>query len=271
MGLHLPKLAARSVDGTTTSQSRSTGSNDILTSSDEASKASALWTHHSSPVPFRLTPHLAGFVCLPGAPANVGPFAISLTTVAQALAAAQRPSHVLTSLYRTLLRADYILWHRGRQAAVHAFQLLLGAENETPAQLESDSSDSDSDTETGGCKRKTKLFNELGVKAVDSVRSDKTGSVGPAQSTSQQHQQQQQQQQQTNVVQHQKSKDCVLLPDLTNEQLIQLITLTLDAMNANLKSVSDYSGAEPGTWSSIAAATNPSNLIQMDPAHLPWV
>ncbi|TPP57986.1 Transcription-associated protein 1 [Fasciola gigantica] len=241
MGLCSPKVVSLPTDGKTSTHGRSSDSSDALLSSTDDTGKSPSWTHYPSPVPFRLTPHLAGFICLPGAPANVGPFAVSLTTAAQAFASAQRPNHVLSTLYRTMLRADYILWHRGRQAAVHAFHLLFGSDSgSTNPQMTGDSMDSDSDTDTeaGGHRRKTKLFNELGVKAVDSIRGDKGGSIAHVLPSSQQQQQQvQQQQKQLTSVQRQKSagRDCVLLPDLTNEQLIQLITLTLDAMNTNLK------------------------------------
>ncbi|KAF5398116.1 hypothetical protein PHET_05828, partial [Paragonimus heterotremus] len=204
------------------------------------------WPIAPNPVPFRLTPNLAGFVCLPGAPAHVGPLAASFAVAAQALSNAQR-SHCLGGLYRTLLRGDYILWHRGRQAAVHAFQLLLGGQSWVADSLSS-SGDSDSDEAEPGWKRKKKLFDELGVSSVRSATTEREHSDHPTLDTG-----------------------TALVPDLTNEHLIQLITLTVDAMNSSLKVTSDYSGREPNAWSFIRAAVDPSNLTQMNPDWLPWL
>ncbi|CAH8662345.1 unnamed protein product [Schistosoma margrebowiei] len=111
-------------------------SSKISTDSSTIDELSDKWLSHYRPVPFRLTPHLAGLVCLPGAPAKVGPFAASFTTTAQALMNAPY-DHSLTSLYRTLLRRDYILWHRGRQSSIYAYQLLMSEQDETIQQSSS--------------------------------------------------------------------------------------------------------------------------------------
>ncbi|KAA3675078.1 transformation/transcription domain-associated protein [Paragonimus westermani] len=218
-------------------------------SSDQTLSSDADSTHYwriaPDPVPFRLTPNLAGFVCLPGAPAHVGPLAASFAVAAQALSSAQRSR--LGGLYRTLLRGDYILWHRGRQAAVHAFQLLLGGQPWLADSLSS-SGDSDSDEAEPGWKRKKKLFDELGVSSVRPGTTDREYSDYSTLDTR-----------------------TVLVPDLTNEHLIQLITLTVDAMSTSLKVTSDYSGREPNAWSFIRAAVDPSNLAQMNPDWLPWM
>ena len=81
------------------------------------------------PAPLRLTPQLAGLVCLPGVPATIGPFASAMASLNQAVS--QRRASIVACL-RTLLRDDFILWHRGRQAAVHASLLadLLAIEND---------------------------------------------------------------------------------------------------------------------------------------------
>ncbi|KAF6768529.1 Transformation/transcription domain-associated protein [Paragonimus kellicotti] len=184
-------------------------SSDRTLSSSDVDSAH-YWPIAPNPVPFRLTPNLAGFVCLPGAPAHVGPLAASFTIAAQALSNAQR-SHCLGGLYRTLLRGDYILWHRGRQAAVHAFQLLLGGQSWLADSLSS-SGDSDSDEAEPGWKRKKKLFDELGVSSVRPATTEREHSDHPTLDTR-----------------------TALVPDLTNENLIQLITLTVDAMNTSLK------------------------------------
>ncbi|CAH8511956.1 unnamed protein product, partial [Dicrocoelium dendriticum] len=233
MGLRIPKTSVNS------SSSRSIGS-DSTSLSDHSSP---LWRITPSPVPFRLTPHLAGLVCLPGTPPHIGPFGASFTTAAQALANTQR-SHSLASLYRAVLRNDYILWHRGRQAAVHAFQLMMDEQIWTTPEA---SSDSDSDDAELGCKRKNnKLFDELGVAAPLPVSMEPDCAGGT-------------------------ETQAALVPDLTNEQLIHLITFTVDAMNTSIRNLSDYSGSEPNAWNLIAAATDPSNLAQMSPDWLPWL
>lgn len=83
----------------------------------------------SRPATLRLTPQLAGFICPPGVPATIGPFAAAMSTLNQAIG--QKVQKVSACL-RTLLRDDFILWHRGRQAAVHASLLadLQAMENE---------------------------------------------------------------------------------------------------------------------------------------------
>ncbi|VDD83203.1 unnamed protein product [Mesocestoides corti] len=86
----------------------------------------------SRPAPLRLTPQLAALICQPGVPATVGPFAAAMSTMNQAVV--QRRATVIACL-RTLLRDDFILWHRGRQAAVHANLLadLLDIDNDDAA------------------------------------------------------------------------------------------------------------------------------------------
>ncbi|VDK37547.1 unnamed protein product [Taenia asiatica] len=81
------------------------------------------------PATLRLTPQLAGLICLPGVPATIGPFIAAMATLNQAVS--QKRAAVVACL-RVLLRDDFILWHRGRQAAVHASLLadLLAIEND---------------------------------------------------------------------------------------------------------------------------------------------
>ncbi|KAK4475316.1 hypothetical protein MN116_002383 [Schistosoma mekongi] len=181
------------------------------------------WLSHNRPVPFRLTPHLAGLVCLPGAPVKVGPFSASFTTAAQALQNAQY-DHSLTNLYRTFLRRDYILWHRGRQSSFYAYQLLMSERNEMIQQ---------STVET--CQTLPCSSNENDSASFNCCSSP------------------------------------ILVPDLTNEQLINLISCTIDSMNSKLKVASDYSGTEPKSWKLIEEATKPANLIHMNPNLLPWL
>ncbi|KAH8869064.1 Transformation/transcription domain-associated protein [Schistosoma japonicum] len=181
------------------------------------------WLSHNRPVPFRLTPHLAGLVCLPGAPVKVGPFSASFTTAAQALQNAQY-DHSLANLYRTFLRRDYILWHRGRQSSFYAYQLLMSEQNETIQQ---------SLVET--CPTLPCSSNENDSSTFNCCSSP------------------------------------ILVPDLTNEQLINLITCTVDSMNSKLKVASDYSGTEPKSWKLIEEATKPANLVHVNPNLLPWL
>ncbi|GAA39524.2 transformation/transcription domain-associated protein [Clonorchis sinensis] len=221
---------------------RSTSKPDTMNDTHHTvNSGSSFWRITANPVPFRLTPNLAGFICLPGAPTNTGPFAASYTTAAQALHNSQR-SHSLSSLYRTILRGDYILWHRGRQAAVHAFQLLIGEQPWPSDPLPS--SDSDSDEAEGGTRRKTKLFDELGVTALRSSHVER---------------------------ETEQISTVTLVPDLTNEHLIQLISFTVDAMQGTLKTVSEYSAPEPNSWNFMNLATDPSRLVQMSPDWLPWL
>ncbi|CAH8662136.1 unnamed protein product [Heterobilharzia americana] len=188
------------------------------------------WLTSCRPVPFRLTPNLAGLVCLPGAPATVGPLAASFTTAAQALMSAQR-DHTLTSLYRTFLRRDYILWHRGRQSTVYAYQLLMSEQILNEQDEVKLQNPNESPMETG---------RPLSGSGED--ESSPFSSCAPA-----------------------------LVPELTNEQLINLINLTMDSMNSKLKVASDYSGTEPKSWKLIDEATRPTNMIHMSPNLLPWL
>ncbi|VDN95889.1 unnamed protein product [Rodentolepis nana] len=90
----------------------------------------------SRPTSLRLTPQMSGFICLPGVPATIGPFSAAMTMLNQAIG--QKIQKVAACL-RTLLRDDFILWHRGRQAAVHASLLadLLAIENDEEALMAS--------------------------------------------------------------------------------------------------------------------------------------
>ncbi|CAH8874323.1 unnamed protein product [Trichobilharzia szidati] len=181
------------------------------------------WFSDCRPVPFRLTPHLAGLVCLPGAPATVGPLAASFTTAAQALMVSQR-DHTLTSLYRTFLRRDYILWHRGRQSAVYAYQLLMNGQD-------------------------AYAKNELNQSYCGQYSMEIEGNVSSVINT----------------------RAPTLVSEMSNEQLISLVNLTLDSMSNKLRVASDYSGTEPKSWKLIHEAVKPTNLIHMNPSLLPWL
>ncbi|BHF68158.1 hypothetical protein SprV_0301118800 [Sparganum proliferum] len=150
-------------------------------------------------VPFRLTPQLWGLLCPPGVPATIGPLAASMHTLGQALAS--RRSTLLACL-RTLLRDDYILWHRGRQAAIHA------------------------------C-----------------VLADVLGATGRPMDARQ---------------------GLVNAPELSNERLIQLITLTTDAFNQRIRGFCDGQ-CEDALNDLINAAHSVDNLAFMDPSWLPWI
>ncbi|VEL11853.1 unnamed protein product [Protopolystoma xenopodis] len=81
-----------------------------------AGACSALSPASARPAPFRLTPQLAGLVLPPGGPAAVGggPLAGALVTGGMAVT---RRRHQVAGLMRTLVRDDFVLWHRGRQSA----------------------------------------------------------------------------------------------------------------------------------------------------------
>ncbi|VEL37972.1 unnamed protein product, partial [Protopolystoma xenopodis] len=60
-------------------------------------------------------------------------------------------------------------------------------------------------------------------------------------------------------------------PELSNEQLIQMIQLTIDAVQHRMKILFESNDRETRALQSIRAATCPLNLCLMDPAWMPWV
>ncbi|KAM7539597.1 hypothetical protein Aperf_G00000045134 [Anoplocephala perfoliata] len=152
----------------------------------------------SRPATLRLTPQLAGLICIPGVPATIGPFAAAFTTLNQAVG--QKLLKVVACL-RTLLRDDFILWHRGRQAAVHASLLadLLAIENDEAIMA------------TAGSP--------------------------------------------------------INVPDLSNDALMHLITLSLDGFKHRSKVLS---AGDKAVSDIINAACSHENLACMDPTWLPW-
>ncbi|CDS35832.1 PIK kinase FAT and Armadillo domain containing protein [Echinococcus multilocularis] len=150
------------------------------------------------PATLRLTPQLAGLICLPGVPAAIGPFAAAMATLNQAVS---QKRAVVVACLRALLRDDFILWHRGRQAAVHASLLadLMAIENDETLMA----------------------------------------TVGSP----------------------------INVPDLSNDALIHMITLSVDGFNHRNRVLSS---SDMAFGDVINGSCSPENLACMDPSWLPW-